>query len=392
MDAVEAAYRQEYTQVVASLIKTTRDWDLAEDCAQEAVARALESWPRDGVPDKPGAWLMTVARRHALDRLRREAVGAVKQQHALAWQEAAGTASPSDDRLELVFTCCHPALPLENQIALTLRTLSGLTTAQIAAAFLVSEATMSRRLVRAKQKIREAGIPFRIPRTEVIDRRLAAVLGVLYLVFNQGYGGSETLRSEAIELARLLDRLMPDEPEVMGLLALMLLQEARVPSRGAADGPLIPLEEQDRKLWDKEQIGTGIRTLERALTHRCAGPYQLQAAIAACHATAEQFEDTDWDQIVTLYVMLATLTPSPVIELNRAVAVAMAGSPATALEMLAQLGPALAGYYLLPATRADLLRRLSRYTEAQEAYRAAVSLAPGESERKYLLRRLAEVS
>lgn len=392
MDAVEAAYRQEYGQVVASLIRSTHDWDLAEDCAQEALARAVETWPRDGVPAKPGAWLMTVARRHALDRLRREALGTLKQRQALAWQEAAGTASPSDDRLELIFTCCHPALPLESQIALTLRSLCGLSTAEIARAFLVPEATMSRRLVRAKQKIREAGIPFRIPPSETRPARLDAVLGVLYLVFNQGYGGSATLRSEALELGGLLDRLLPAEPEVTGLLALMLLHEARIASRGGVDGPLIPLDEQDRSLWDRELVARGVGALDRALSHRRAGPYQVQAAIAACYATAERFEDTDWDEIEALYRLLGKTTPSAVVELNRAVAVAMAGDLDTGLDMLVPLAPALSKYYLLPAARADLLRRLSRYGDAGEAYRAAVSLAPGEPERKYLLRRLAEVS
>ena len=392
MDAVEAAYRHEYSQVVAALIKSTHDWDLAEEATQEALARAVERWPHDGVPAKPGAWLMTVARRYALDRLRRQAVGAAKQQQAFEWQAAAQTTSPSDDRLELIFTCCHPALPLENQIALTLRSLCGLSTAEIARAFLVPEATMSRRLVRAKQKIREAGIPFRIPPTETLQGRLGAVLGVLYLVFNQGYSSSAMLRAEALDLARLLDRLLPPEPEVTGLLALMLLHEARVPSRGDADGPLIPLDEQDRSLWSRELIAEGVSTLDRALRHRRPGPYQVQAAIAACHATAERFEDTDWDEIEALYRVLGKITPSPVVELNHAVAVAMRGDLGTGLDMLVPLGAALSGYYLLPAARADLLRRLSRYDDAREAYRAAVSLAPGEPERRYLLRRLAEVS
>ena len=296
------------------------------------------------------------------------------------------------DRLELIFTCCHPALPLENQVALTLRTLSGLSTAQIAAAFLVSEATMSRRLVRAKQKIREAGIPFRVPPREKLQGRLNAVLGVIYLMFNQGYSGSAALRAESLELARLLDALLPGEPEVLGLLALMLLHAARTPSRGADDGGLIPLEEQDRSLWDADLVGEGLLVLDRALALRASGPYQVQAAIAACHATAESFESTDWQEIEALYGLLATMTPSPVVELNRVVAVAMAGNPGAALDLLTPLAPALAGYYLLPATQADLLRRLSRNEEARRAYRAAIDLAPGHHERTYLLRRLAEVS
>jgi RNA polymerase sigma-70 factor (ECF subfamily) len=296
------------------------------------------------VPTKPGAWLLTVARRHALDLLRREAVGATKQREAVVRQAAAGAAWPSDDRLELVFTCCHPALPLENQVALTLRT----------------------------------------------PTRLSAVLGVLYLVSNSGYDGSATLRSEALELARLLDRLMPDEPEVLGLLALMLLHDARTPSRGAA-GVIIPLEEQDRTLWDAELIGSGLHTLDRALSGGRPGPYQVQAAIAACHVEAASVASTDWQQIAALYGLLAQLSPSPVVELNRAVAVAMAGRAAAALDLLTPLTEALRGYYL-PATRADLLRRLARHAEARDAYRAAVDLAPGEPEREYLLRRLAEVS
>jgi RNA polymerase sigma-70 factor (ECF subfamily) len=392
MDAVESAYRHDYGQVVASLIRITRDWDLAEDCAQEALARALERWPHEGVPDKPGAWLMTVAHRHALDRLRRDAVGAVKQRQALEEQQATGLASSSDDRLELMFTCCHPALPLENQIALTLRSLSGLSTAQVANAFLVSEATMSRRLVRAKQKIREAGIPFRVPPAGALQQRLDAVLATLYLIFNQGYSSGAELRLEAVELTRLLDQLMPDQPEVLGLLALMLMHEARMPSRGDSDGPLVPLEEQDRSRWKTPLIESGVGILDRALDLGEVGPYQVQAAIAACHATAARFEDTDWQEIASLYSVLAQMTPSPVVELNRAVAVAMADGPSTGLDMIAPLAPALANYYLLPATRADLLRRLSRYSEARAEYQQAVSLAPGEQERSYLLRRLAEIS
>jgi RNA polymerase sigma-70 factor (ECF subfamily) len=252
---------------------------------------------------------------------------------------------------------------------------------------------MSRRLVRAKQKIREAGIPFRVPSREKLPTRLAAVLGVLYLVFNQGYDGSATLRAEALELARLLDRLMPDEPEILGLLALMMLHDARAASRGADGGAsLVPLEEQDRSLWDAGLIRSGLAVLDRALPHRRPGPYQVQAAIAACHATARSCESTDWQEIGALYGVLAVMTPSPVVELNRAVAVAMGGSPAVALDMLAELEPALTGYYLLPATRADLLRRLSRNEEAQDAYKEAAELAPREHERNYLLRRLAEVS
>ena len=392
MDSVEAAFRHEYGRVVSSLIKTTRDWELAEDCTQEAIARAVEVWPRDGVPDNPGAWLTTVARRQALERLRRDAVGSTKLRQAALYDQMVGPTSSTDDRLDLLFTCCHPVLPPESQIALTLRTLAGLSTAQIARAFLVTEATMSRRLIRAKQKLREAGIPFCVPGPDALDERLNAVLVVLYLTFNQGYGDGAQLRVEAMELASMLDELMPGEPEILGLRALMLLLEARVASRVAADGTLVPLEDQNRSLWDKALIVQGVATLDRALAHRRAGPYQIQAAIAACHATAPRFADTDWTQIRDLYDVLARLTGSPVVELNRAVAVAMADDAATALDMLASVSEPLANYYLLPATRGDLLRRLSRRDEAREAYQQAASLAPSDSERRYLLRRLAEMS
>ncbi len=393
MEPVEAAYRQEYGQVVASLIKLTGDWELAEDCAQDALASAVERWPRDGVPARPGAWLMTVARNHAIDRLRREAVGKAKQRQVSSFDRPGIRPDPfGDDRLELIFTCCHPALPLEHQVALTLRTVSGLSTAEIARAFLVSEQTMSRRLVRAKQKIREAGIPFRVPAPPALQARLASVLGVLYLVFNQGYSDRATLRREALELGRVLDRLMPSEPEVMGLLALMLLHEARSPGRLAEGGELIPLEEQDRTGWSADLIAEGLRVLDQALLLRRAGPYQVQAAIAACHATAASFDATDWHEIASLYELLAGVAPSPVVELNRAVAVAMADGPVAGLELLEPLDQTLSGFYLLPATRADLLRRSSRFEEAGAAYREAMELAPGEAEQRYLGRRLAEVS
>ena len=393
MEPVEAAYRQEYGQVVASLIKLTGDWELAEDCAQDALASAIERWPRDGVPARPGAWLMTVARNQAIDRLRREAVGKAKQRQLRSF-ETPGIRPDAfgDDRLELIFTCCHPALPLEHQVALTLRTVSGLSTVEIARAFLVSEQTMSRRLVRAKQKIREAGIPFRVPAPPALQARLTSVLGVLYLVFNQGYSDRATLRREALELGRVLHRLMPAEPEVMGLLALMLLHEARSPGRRDDGGELIPLEEQDRTGWSAELIAEGLRMLDEALLLRRAGPYQVQAAIAACHATAASFEATDWGEIASLYELLAAMTPSPVVELNRAVAVAMADGPVAGLELLEPLDQALSGFYLLPATRADLLRRSSRFEEAGAAYREALELAPGEAEQRYLGRRLSEVS
>ncbi|GGS65831.1 RNA polymerase sigma factor [Nonomuraea spiralis] len=394
---LEAVFRAEWGTVVATLIRLTGDWDLAEECAQDAFAAALERWPRDGVPERPGAWLTTTARNRAFDRLRRERAGAAKMRQAaqLAQTEQTGASgSPPadgfpDDRLRLMFTCCHPALSLPAQVALTLRTLAGLGTAEIARAFLVPEATMSQRLVRAKHKIRQAAIPFRVPPPHLLPQRLQAVLGVLYLLFNEGYSspGREAVRREAIRLARLLAALLPGEPETGGLLALMLLHQARQPGRTAADGTLVPLEEQDRALWDRAGIEEGVGVLEAALGRRVAGPYQVQAAIAACHATAPDAGATDWPQIAVLYARLAVLLPSPVVELNRAVAVAMADGPAAGLELVDRL----AGTGALPATRADLLRRLERRAEAAGAYRQALELATAEADRRYLARRLAEL-
>jgi RNA polymerase sigma-70 factor (ECF subfamily) len=306
-----------------------------------------------------------------------------------------------DDRLRLMFTCCHPALALEAQVALTLRTLAGLTTAEIARAFLVPEATMSKRLVRAKQKIRHAGIPYRVPPAHLLPERTAGVLGVLYLLFNEGYAATagadlvrEGLCAEAIRLARVLVRLLPDEPEATGLLALMLLHDARRVTRVDQAGMLVPLESQDRSRWDAREIGEGVELLDRALRLGRAGPYQLQAAIAACHAGAADAADTDWAEIAALYGRLVQLVPSPVVELNRAVAVAMADGPSAGLALLETLeaSGALAGYHLLPATRADLLRRLGRGAEAAAAYRDALALAPTEAERRYLHQRLGETA
>ncbi|MBP2193294.1 RNA polymerase sigma factor [Nocardia goodfellowii] len=393
--AVDAAYRDEWGQVVATLIGVTGDWDLAEDCAQDAFAAALTTWPRDGVPARPGAWLTTTARNRALDRLRRDTAATAKlRQLAVLHRdplEPAADAIP-DDRLRLIFTCCHPALPFPARVALTLRTLAGLSTAEIAKAFLTAESAMAQRLVRAKRKIVEAAIPYRVPPAELLPQRLTAVLAVLYLIFNQGYDdedGSRGLAAEAIHLARMLVRLLPAEPEARGLLALMLLLEARRAHR-TDDGVLVPLEDQDRSRWDRALIAAGTETLETALAMRRSGPYQVQAAIAACHATAPDAAATDWPQIAQLYRELARLAPSPVVDLNRAVAVAMADGIPAGLALVDELDASgrLDGYYLLPATRADLLRRAGQVGAAAAAYEAALELAPTEAERRYLTARL----
>ncbi|HXB46926.1 MAG TPA: RNA polymerase sigma factor [Streptosporangiaceae bacterium] len=404
--AVAEAFRQEWGKIVASLIRMTGDWDLAEECTQDAFAAALAKWGSDGVPDRPGAWLTTTARNRALDRLRRSKTEALKLQEVAVLSvpeepAAWGDSGVPDDRLRLMFTCCHPALTLEARVALTLRTLAGLTTAEIARAFLVPEGTMAKRLTRAKHKIRDAGIPYRVPPAHLLPERTTGVLAVLYLLFNEGYSASAggdlmrpDLTGEAIRLGRLLAGLMPDEPEATGLLALMLLQDARSAARLDAHGELVSLEDQDRSRWDPAKVAEGIRLLEAALRRQRAGPYQLQAAIAACHAEASQAGDTDWAQIALLYGELRRFVPSPVVDLNRAVAVAMAEGPEAGLALVDELAAdgGLSGYYLLPATRADLLRRLNRGPEAVESYRAALKLAPTEPERRYLAKRLAEVS
>lgn len=409
-DAVAQAFRTEWGQIVATLIRVTGDWDLAEECAQDAFTRALERWPVDGVPVRPGAWLTTTARNRAIDRRRRDALGQDKLEEAARMslddapndtEDADAQGGIPDDRLRLMFTCCHPALAYEAQVALALRTLAGLSTAEIGRAFMVSEATMSKRLVRAKHRIRQAGIPYRVPPAHLLAERTAAVLGVLYLLFNEGYAASTgpsllrpDLCAEAIRLARLLVQLMPDEPEARGLLALMLLHDARRASRTDATGELVTLEHQDRSRWVASEIAEGRDVLASALRTLRPGPYQLQAAIVACHATAPSTAATDWREIVSLYADLLRLTPSPVIALNHAIAVAMANGPDAGLALLSELAAQgeLAGYHLLPAARADLLRRLGRLDEAAESYRAALAIAPSDADRRYLTRRLDEVA
>jgi RNA polymerase sigma-70 factor (ECF subfamily) len=386
---LDRVFRDEWGRVLAALIGFLGDFELAEEAAQEAFAVAAERWPREGVPTNPAAWLVTTARRRAIDRIRRDRTLAAKTR-LLDVPEAIEDPDPMDrtpfhdERLELVFTCCHPALDTEAQVALTLRTLGGLTTGEIARAFLVPEATMSQRLVRAKRKIKAAGIPFRVPPDHLLPDRLAAVLAVEYLIFNEGYGGRSELAAEAIRLGRALAELMPDEPEVHGLLALMLLHDSRREARFRA-GEVVLLADQDRSLWDHEQIAEGRAALDRALALRGHGQYVVQAAIASLHLE----EPRDWPQIAALYGELAQLTDSPVVELNRAAAVAETEGPEAGLELLDRLP--LSDYRYLHSMRAEMLRRLGRLGEASTEYRRALELMPDAAERRLFERRLASL-
>ncbi len=381
------------------LIRLLGDVDAAEEAVQAAFVAALEAWPRSGVPDNPGGWLMVTARRHAIDRIRREGRRPVLE--ASAAGPCAGEPDAEDDRLSLLFTCCHPSLSTNAQVALTLRLLGGLTVPEIARAFLVPEPTLAQWLVRAKHKIRNAGIPYRVPDPEALPERLQAVLAVIYLVFNEGYCATaadslirQDLCHEAIRLGRTLVELMPVEPEALGLLALMLLQDSRRAARLGTDGELVLLEDQDRSQWDRAEIAEGDAVLERALRRTPRpGPYLLQACIAAIHAQAVSGGQTDWRQVAMLYRRLMAVAPSPVIELNRAVAVAMAGGPAAGLAIVEAIEAqgTLDGYHFLPAVKGHLLRLLERWHEAAEAYRTALTLPANGVERRHVERRLAEV-
>jgi len=400
--AVDRVFREEAGRAVAALIRLTGDFDLAEEAVQDAFETAVRTWPARGIPLNPGAWITTTAKNRAIDRLRRERVGREKTDGAvrLAALEALGddVHEIPDDRLRLLFTCCHPALAMDARVALTLRTVGGLSTKEIARAFIVPETTLGQRLARAKRKIREAAIPYRIPPRELLPERLDGVLAVSYLVFNEGYAATlgELLRAElcdeAIRLTRLIDRLIPDRSEVRGLLALMLLQHARKTARIDAHGDLVLLEDQDRSRWDRAMLDEGLALLGSENEEGSAGAYELQARIAACHARAPRPEDTDWPAIASLYGRLAELGASPVVELNRAVAIAMADGPDAGLRKLEPLAGDLERYHLFHSARADLLRRAGRDREAADAYRRALDLTTNDAERRFLHRRLAQLA
>jgi RNA polymerase sigma-70 factor (ECF subfamily) len=414
-ETLERVFREEYGLIIASLIRRSGSFDLAEESLQEAFSAALANWEHDGTPANPGAWLTRVAQRKLVDMLRREKTKSDKQRElefetqrlqgdnssAASDEDMESRRDDRDDRLRLIFTCCHPSLSQEAQVALTLRTLGGLATSEIARAFLLPEPTLAQRLVRAKNKIRVARIPYQVPAVELLPQRLASVQTVVYLIFNEGYSASsgdslmrKDLCAEAIRLGRLLCRLMPDEPENLGLLALMLLQDSRRDARINTRGELVTLEEQDRSLWDSIEIDEGLRLVEIALRLRRVGVYQLQAAIAAVHAEAKQAAETDWHQIVALYAELKRISPSPIVALNHAAAVAMSSGCEQGLQLVEAAGASgkLDHYYFFHAARADLLRRLDRTQEAQAAYTRALALTANQVEQEYVRRRLKEAT